>query len=467
MKKSLPITQLLSTFFTVSLVLFILLYLLSTIWEQPWLQEVQSYMAVFMLVTTFIVYPKKELILPLLLISLSIFIVWMTASSPIALWKGLREMNAIVTLVVLIGMVSWMISHRPYVKALMMIGKKRMTTPVRFYTLIASLSHIISSFMTVGGVPFTYQMFKHSKRPSVSSLPWDFTLSTAVIRGFSLTVLWTAVHPAFAYVIAGTDAPLFPTMIKGLGLALIGISLSIYIYRLQLGKKNVLVDVIPDLTIDASENLNGLVSKFLFWVSLLMGGIFIATQWLMIDILLAVPLVIVVVTTCYFISNKAMKDYKQLWFQFITTDLSKKKREIFLMLSAGILVGTLKETGFGQELFGQFLLIVDWLNLNILIGLTLIVILLGFCGFPPIPAMVLLSGILVEIPGGYSTDIVALSLLLGVSVTLYVAPVTVPLLLLSSMNGRSLTENGFKWNILFGVVFLIIGVLYVQVVSML
>jgi hypothetical protein len=442
--------------------MFILLYLFSTIWENPILIEAQSVMAIFMLITTLIVFPKRGLLLPILLITISIIIVVFTSSSPIALWIGLREMNAIITLVILIGLVSWIISHRPYVKALMLLGEKRITTPTRFYSLVTSLTHFISSFMTVGGIPFSYQMFQNMKKPHVSQLPWDFTLSTAVIRGFSLTVLWTAVHPAFAYVVGGTNAPLFSTLFKGLGLALIGMALSIAIYRLQMNRKEVVVEVIPDLTIRSEEPLNGLVGKFLFWVSLLMGGIFITNYSLQLDILLAVPLVIVVVTTLYFISYRALPQYKKLWIRFITVDFGKKKREIFLMLSAGILVGTLKETGYGHELFLYFLTIIEWLNLNILIGLTLVVILLGFCGFPPIPAMVLLSGILVDIPGGYTPELVALSLLLGVSVTLFVAPVTVPLLLLSSLNGRSLSEIGFRWNILFGVIFLVIGLVYIQ-----
>jgi hypothetical protein len=460
------IIQFLNKLFVTALITFILLYFISTMWKEPLIIELLSAMGLLMLVSIFIVIPKRGLILPILLITLSIIIVWFTSSSPIVLWIGLREMRAIITLVILISLVSWIIGHRPYVKALMTFGEKRITTPTRFFSLIAVLTHFISSFMTVGGIPFAYQMFYNTKKLSVSQLSWDFTLSTAIIRGFSLTVLWTAVHPAFAYGIAGTNAPLLPTMLKGFGLACMGFVISIIIYRVQMKQKQITVDLIPDLSISSDVQLDGLVSKFLFWVSLLMGGIFITNQWLHFDILLSVPVVIVIVTTLYFISNQSMSQYKQLWFRLVTVDLGKKKKEMFLMLSAGLLVGTLKETGYGHDLFGYFLTTVEWLNINILIGLTFVVILLGFCGFPPIPAMVLLSGILVNVPGGYSPDIVALSLLLGVSVTLFIAPVTVPLLLISSLNGRSLAENGFRWNILFGVTFLLVGVLYIQLLTL-
>jgi hypothetical protein len=144
-----------------------------------------------------------------------------------------------------------------------------------------------------------------------------------------------------------------------------------------------------------------------------------------------------------------------------------KKKEILLILSAGLIVGTLKETGYGFILFNYFLTAVEWLNINILLSLTLVVILLGFCGFPPIPAMILLSGILVNVPGGYPPELVALSLLLGVSVTLVIAPVTVPLLLISSLNGRSLSENGFSSNIFFAVSLLTVGLLYIQLLTVL
>jgi hypothetical protein len=197
-----------------------------------------------------------------------------------------------------------------------------------------------------------------------------------------------------------------------------------------------------------------------------MGGVLLTNQLLQLDVLLAVPVVIVIVTTLYFVSNRSVSQYKQLWVRLVSVDLGKKKKEMLLILSAGLLVGTLKETGYGEVLFSYFLTAVDWLNINILIGLTFVVILLGFCGFPPIPAMVLLSGVLVNIPGGYSPDLVALSLLLGVSVTLVIAPVTVPLLLISGQNGRSLAENGFRWNILFALPLLIIGLLYIQFLTL-
>jgi hypothetical protein len=205
----------------------------------------------------------------------------------------------------------------------------------------------------------------------------------------------------------------------------------------------------------------------MFWISLLMGGIFTTNQVLQLDILLSVPIVIVVVTTLYFVSNQSTSEYRQLWVQLITVDLGMKKKEILLILSAGLIVGTLKETGYGFILFNYFLTAVEWLNINILLSLTLVVILLGFCGFPPIPAMILLSGILVNVPGGYPPELVALSLLLGVSVTLVIAPVTVPLLLISSLNGRSLSENGFSSNIFFAVSLLTVGLLYIQLLTVL
>jgi hypothetical protein len=452
--------------FVTALVMFILLYFLSTISEVTLIIELLSMLGFVMLISIFLLLPVRGLILPILLITLSILIVWMTSSSPVVMWLGLREMSAIIPLIILISLVSWIIGHRPYVKAIMSRGGKLITTTTRFFSIVAGLTHLISSFMTVGGIVFVYQMFRNAKNKQVSEYSWDFTMSTAIMRGFTLTVLWTAVHPAFAYGLAGTNAPLLPTVVKGFGLACIGFVLGIFIFRLQMKRFQISKDVLPDLSTCSDVQLDGLVWKFLCWVFLLMGGIFITNQWLHINILLAVPVVIVLVTTLYFASNRSMSQYKQLWVHLVTVDLEKKKKEILLILSAGLLVGTLKETGYGHVLFGYFLTAVEWLNINVLIGLTFVVILLGFCGFPPIPAMVLLSGILVNLPGDYAPELIALSLLLGVSVTLVIAPVTVPLLLISSQNGRSLAENGFRWNIVFGVTLLIVGIGYIQLLTL-
>ena len=452
--------------FVHSLILFILAYFISTIWTEVIFLHAMSAAGFIMLISILIVMPKRVLVLPILLISFSIAIVWLTSSPLGILWSGLREMSSIIPLVILITLISWIISHRPYVKALLSRGQNRIHTPIRFYTFTVAISHFISSFMTVGGIVFTFQMFQNLKRTETSNQAWDFTLSTAIMRGFTLTVLWTAVHPAFAYVIAGTNAPLIPTVLKGLGLALIGLVLAIFIFKFQMNQRKINVDVVPDFKNDMNERLDGLVWKFLIWVALLMGGIYTFNQGLDVNILLAVPVVIMVVTTLYFVCNRALAEYKQRWWRLMTVDLGNKKKEMILILSAGLLVGALKETGYGEVLFGYFLTGIDWLNLNVLIGLTFVVILLGFCGFPPIPAMVLLSGILMGIPGGYSTDLVALSLLLGVAVTLVIAPVTVPLLLISSQNKRSLAENGFRWNIVFGVSLLIVGIVYIQVLTL-
>ncbi|MBP3953575.1 hypothetical protein [Bacillus suaedae] len=456
----------LNNLFVISLVLFISSYFLSLIWQMPLFVELLSGAGLVMLVSTLFVLPKKDLLLPILLLAVSMSIILITSSSPLVLWIGLREMSAIVPLIILISLVGWIIGHRPYVKALILLGEKRITTTFRFYFLVSAMTHFIASFMTVGGIPFVYQIFKDSKKPTISEDAWEFALSTAIMRGFTLTVLWTAVHPAFAYVIVGTNAPLLPTAIKGIGLAFIGFFISFFVFRLQAKRLQMPSDITPDLPMNDNQRLNGLISQFVLWVLLIMGGILLTNLWFSIDILLAVPIVIVAVTTLYFLCNHSMTQYKTLLIGLVKHDLGKKKKEIMLILAAGILVGTLKETGYGQVLFSYFLLVIDFMNINILIGLTLIVVLLGFCGFPPIPAMVLLSGILVDIPGSYSLDLIALSLLLGVSVTLIIAPVTVPLLLLSGQNGRSLAENGFHSNLLFGLALLVIGTLYIQLLTL-
>ncbi|WP_139368263.1 hypothetical protein [Evansella clarkii] len=422
-----------------------------------------SALGLIMLLTAFILLPKRTIILPLILITVSVAIILFSGSPPAIFWLGLREMRAIIPLIIIISLVSWILTHRPYIKALLKVGKNQVSTPVRFFAVTAGLSHIISSFMAVGGIPFVYQIFQGEKKPAISQNAWDFTLSTAIMRGFTLTVLWTAVHPAFAYVIAGTSAPLLTTMLKGMGLAFIGFIIGILIYLLQKKQMKLPADITPNLgSAGSDENTEGLATRFLFWVSLLMGGIILTTQWLNMDILLAVPVVIILVTTVYFLSHRAMRQYKTRWQQLITEGLETRKREMFLILSAGILVGTLKETGFGEVLFNYFLTAAELLNINILIGLTFVVILLGLAGFPPIPAMVLLSGILVNIPGELPAELIALSLLLGVAVTLVIAPVTVPLLLISGLNGRSMAQNGFRWNKTFGISLLLAGLLYIQ-----
>jgi hypothetical protein len=109
------IVKVINKLFVATLMAYIVLYFISTIWKEPVIIELLSLTGFLMLFSIFLSKQKQGLTLPILLITFSMIVVWITASSPWVLWIGLREMSAIITLIILISLVNWIISHRPYV----------------------------------------------------------------------------------------------------------------------------------------------------------------------------------------------------------------------------------------------------------------------------------------------------------------------------------------------------------------
>ncbi|MFV8827819.1 hypothetical protein [Alkalihalobacterium sp. APHAB7] len=439
----------------------------------PWIPSVDvllSLTGLIILLSSIPSLSKKTLIMPSILIVFSLGILFITRSSFKILWIGLQEMREIIPLVILISLINWIISYKPYVSTLThFLQRKEKKQKTRKLIHVYSLSNIISFFsaffMGIASIAFVFQLFKRGEKSQINSLAWDFTLSSAIMRGFALSVFWTTINPAFAYGIAGTNAPLFSTMVKGLGLSMIGLVIGLFIYLIQIKRLNVTTRF--ETTINNEKYDKKLLYDFFFWIGLLISLIFFLHQIANIEILVVVPLVTLFVTLIYFTYNRDIIRYIKLWKIFTSYEMKNKQQEMTLLISVGILVSTLKYTGIGDVLFNKYLLIIEWLKLDLLVGLTIMILLLGFSGLPPISAMVLLSGIIIDIPSGYSPELITLSLLLGVSITFITGPITMPLFIASSQNGRSLHQNGFVWNIFFGITLLIIGQIYLQLLRLL
>jgi hypothetical protein len=446
------------------LVTFIILNFTSLIFETPYINHLISMCGLILLLSALFLMKRNNLIIPGIILGLSFIVIMSTSSNPISLWDGLREMKDIIPLVTLVVMIGWIIKYKPYVKALLQFTNGRMKTNSQFFLVTNLVSHLLSIIMSVVGIAFAYQLLNEKREEDIDQLTWDFTLSTAIMRGYSLTALWAIVHPAFAFVLAGTKAPLILTILEGFGLAVLGVTISLIAYRFQMDRKNRIKFFFQ--YIKSENNIlerKKLIIDFIVWISIIIGTIFAFYQLLHISILTSIPLAIVIIVTIYFIVKKDMNTYFKQLENMINIDFLNKKDQVAMILSAGILVSALKVSGVGALFFNSFLTGANWLHIDMLLGLSLIVILLGLIGLPPVPAMVLLSGLLIDLPSQYPMDLITLALLLGVSISVVISPISTALLVMSSLNGRSTIQNGMYWNIFFGLLLLICGQLYFKV----
>jgi hypothetical protein len=450
-----------------ALSVYFIVYFVSEPFGLPWLNPLFSFLGLLIFASAFFLLRGAALILPIILLVFSTGMIFLTGSDPVILWDGLREMKMILPLVLLVPLVGWIMNQKPYIQAVFKASQKWMKTSTHYYLGLSLLSYAISSFMLMAGIALLHALISGNRPDNTPSRSTeDYFKSTSIMRGYSLTSLFSLFTPAFAYAVQGTGAPLWKTAGIGFILGLIGVLLGWFLF--QWYQRNAggleMAEMVQDTPTDVAGT-GPLLKELILIIIGMISLTLLFLEFTPLNILYVIPLVILLMNLTYFIAIRNLNRLLKATRQFVVQDLPKKSRELTLIFSAGLLVGSLKATGMGALFFSLFLSGLEAIHLNIYTGLTCMIILMGFLGLPPIPGMILVSGILTDLPVGVMPELITLSLLVGVVITLLIAPVTVPLLLISSLNGFSMWQNGFRWNFGFGALFFICGQVYIYLWS--
>lgn len=295
-------------------------------------------------------------------------------------------------------------------------------------------------------------------------------LSTAILRGYALMMLWSVFSPGFAYVSQNLGVNFFLMFLLGIGLAVIGVVISVFIYyfnnRDEASQKIQLDETDESQRMSLREHRKRtaeLVVLFVFLILLIL----LLVEVFSFPILTAVPIVVLFTVVLYFAIFSDMPFFIQHLLNYIRNQLESKYKELTLLFVMGVFITALEETGLGRLGFELFLSFVDTYHLDVYIFLILLVVFIGAIGFPPIPLLIIISNIISTIPIGKSPELFMLSLLIGTAMALVLSPVTVPLMIMGNLNGMSMLRNGIVWNYLFGIVFLVVSIAYILLWEML
>lgn len=456
----------------ISILLYTLSHIIVTFSEQPQLLQILSYSGLAMIIFALLSIPTAKLRLPLLILLIGVSILIFSASNPLTgLFLGVREMRNIIGLLVVIPLISWVLQEENYVEDMMSVFHRFINTSKKFYFSLVSLTQILAFFLLFASIPTMYQLidifFKNQKINM-----WEHYKGTALLRGFSLSTLWVITIPSFVVVVDTLNASIYLSIAQGFGVALVGTVIAVLFMTFEERKRDVdltpliqkeMEDILEEASADYTVRRKNVIEFILLFVSLFGTIFFIYSIW-DVPLLILIPIVIIFWMLIFYIYKQRMYKFKMIAKQYVTEGLNKQTPSLVLMLSVGVLIYAINETGFAASVVSGINYLesqVSWLNPLYL--LPFIVIILGVMGLGPLTVMVLVAGILTTLDLAYPPELIVLAITSGSVISILISPLILPLIVLSNANGLSSLTNGLKFNWKFALLFYVLTQSYIQI----
>ncbi|MDT8858907.1 hypothetical protein N0O92_01605 [Alkalihalobacillus sp. MEB130] len=452
--------------FCISVVSFLLLHYLNQLISFD-LQIWQSVIGLFILMYSLRMVKRKS-IFPLFLLSFAFFILIFNnrVSWVDVLWYGPLEIANVIVLVLIIPMVGWVIKHEPYTDALFIKGKSFLTTGVRYFGGTLAFTQLLSHFLLVGCVPLMYYFANSNVKNDNETI--HYLKNTSILRGFAIATLWVVTIPSFSYAVEVSGAPLVSVMIQGFIAASIAFGISLIFYRVKekkLGREG-LEAMTHDLLSENQVvpcNVNKLLLEF-FLLFILFVGLSIGLHvYAALPLLTVVPLVTLVGVTVYFFLKKAFGELMQNTKQYFFHDVSKKTEELSIYFSVGIFIYVVKVSGLGVLLIEAINVISSLKFINVYMLFPFLMIILGFLGLGPLTSMILVGGLLQTVSIDFIPELFVLSITVGSAMSTMLSPVSVPVVMISSLSSRGKWELSVGNNWVYSFIIYMMAQMYILV----
>lgn len=453
----------------ISIVLFTFLHFTTYFFDNRLFTSILSISGLGIFIFTILNLRIKHIKMPFGLLVIGLIILVFSEGFAVGgLLNGLVEMRNMIGLLVVVPMISWVLRSEDYIESIMSFAHNLLDTSRKFYFGIISFTQIIAYFLLFGSITMMYQ-FVNGILKNEHGEPWENYKGTALLRGFSLSVMWVISIPSFAYVVESMDASLGISILQGLGMSIIGIIIALIFSYFE--EKRYGVDLTAGIQMEIDDVLSHANQRYVKWNVIeflvlflsLFGSILILQVYIHIELLVLIPLVVIIWIVSYYMIKRKPKQLTQEIYSYVSKNIEYQAYQVCMMLGAGILIYSLNQTTFAQIVVdGIYSLQESIPLLNILYFLPFIIIILGFFGLGPLTVMVLVAGILESIHLPYAKDLIVLVITSGSTISILLSPLIMPVIVLSSENGLSALKNGIRFNWKYAIVIYVIVQLYVQ-----
>ncbi|GAB3062551.1 hypothetical protein [Virgibacillus ainsalahensis] len=459
----------------VSIFSFTILHFITYFFESNILLKLLSISGVSLFVFTVLIYTPKKVKMPLSLFLIGFGLIIFSDGNFInGLLDGVLQMRNIIGLIVMIPMIGWVLRGETYMEAIMTAGHRLFSTSRRFYASMLSLTQVIAYFLMFGAIPMMHQ-FENWLLKDEKGEAWERLKGTAVLRGFSLSVMWVVSIPSFAFVVEIMGASLGLSILQGLVMSVIGIITALifskfeekkYGVNLTAGLQKEIKNVLRHT--EGKKETDRLVREFIILFISLFGTIFLLNAWIDIELLVLIPLVVLVWIAAYYVFKGRLNIMLSEAKGFIKNDMVHQSYQVSVMLGAGMMIFGLNQTAFPDMLVNGIYSFQESIAfLNVLHILPFMVIILGFFGLGPLTVMVLVGGILQSIHLPYPPELIVLAITSGSAISILLSPLIMPLIVLSGENGLSGVKNGIMFNWKYALILYVIVQVYIQIMALL
>lgn len=453
-----------------SIFCYALLHFFTYFFDVKILVHLQSVNGLLMLFLTGVKFKVQKFKLPLFLFLAGLITILFADGAFLEnMQDGLLQMSNIIGLLVVVPMIGLVLREEPYIEEIIGLAHKLLDTSRKFYFGMISFTHIISYFLLFGSIPLMYQ-FVDDILKNQQGEAWENFKGTALLRAFALSTLWIISSPSFTFAVEALNASLWVTILQGFLVTACAIIIAVIFSYID--EKRYGIDLTTEIKTEIdtlvlhSSSRRQQISKlieFVFLFITLFGSIFLLYEVIKIQLMVLIPLIIIIWTTVYFLVKKRPIKLLKESKEYYAEGLISQSYQFSVMLSAGVMILGLNQTGFGTSIVDVIYKMQEIVPfINMLYFLPLIVVILGFMGLGPLTVMVLVTGILESISLPYPPELVVLAVTSGSAISILLSPLIMPVIILSGTNGLSGYKNGIKFNLKYAIALYVMVQFYVQ-----
>ncbi|WP_018923983.1 hypothetical protein [Salsuginibacillus kocurii] len=384
------------------------------------------------------------------------------------MWEGIREMSSVILLLLVVPAIGWVLREEHYIEALVGSAKQLFNTSKRFYAGLMFMTQFVAYFLLFGSIPMLFQ-FVQVLLGDKKGEDWEYFKGTALLRGFGVSTIWVISIPSVVFIIESTGASLGFTLIQGFFIAVLGVGLSLLFLLIHEKRSGIdyttgiLAELEEKMAASDSSRHQSLAKEFIILFLTLFGPILVINSIVDWGLLLTISMWVPVWSLSYYCLKKKSRPFVSKTRTYLQSGLLQKSQELGIMLSAGMLITIVHESGGGTWAINMIVTISETTFLHILWILPFLVIFLGFVGLGPLTVMVLVGGILEGAGLPYPPELIVLSLTLGSAITVFLSPLILPLIVLSQSNGLSMWKNGLRFNLGYSISFYVLVQIYMMI----
>ncbi|MFB4165090.1 hypothetical protein ACE1TI_15030 [Alteribacillus sp. JSM 102045] len=347
-------------------------------------------------------------------------------------WQNsLIENLPLVALFVSVPLFAYPLQAGGYVEYVSSIAHRFLKTPIKIFSNIVVLTGTLSSFMNLGSVRITYELFYEE----IQRDPKFYIKS--VSQGFSLAMCWSPYFAGVAIVLSMLSLPIFPFILWGVLMMIAGMAAAV-LMSLKESHNDVENRVILEAKSNQKEKLSW--KKGLELTSVFVGmfaSLFILEQIFQVNLVILISFIAFIYPVVWMACLKKKKEFGKSLRHYKDHILPRIHNEAILFIAAAFFAEMVKTTSISIVIADVYEYLTRLSPFIVIFSTILIIVLLGAAGIHQILTVSLIGASISVSDLTISVEAFGLALIAGWSLSTAVSPVAALNLTLGNLLRRS------------------------------